>query len=97
MREFSIFRLEVNYFLYLVQSVLGDEQKALAEEALDMLITYFFFLENKEFCEDYIERIETYISQLSCFENDNDYKVNVFKNNVQNISRFLGEIQKEIC
>lgn len=93
MEKLNILRLEINYFLSIITLALGYEDKYLAEEALDMLTTFYLFNHNEEFCIDYICRLELYINEISKLE-DLEYKL--LKRNIPTVINFINEIKYEL-
>lgn len=93
MEKLNILRLEVNYFLSRVELILGCDEKSLFEEAFDMLVTFYLFNHNEEFCEDYIERLESYIEQISQLD---DLESKLFKRNIPTILILLDAIKCEL-
>ncbi|MBH1941098.1 hypothetical protein I5677_09365 [Mobilitalea sibirica] len=65
MKELDILRLEINYFLCIIESTLSVEDKNLAKDALNSLITSFIFTNQHDFYEYHLQVIEDYISSIS--------------------------------
>ncbi|WP_427338164.1 hypothetical protein [Caloranaerobacter sp. DY30410] len=61
MIQLEVLRLEINYFLYIIKNKFGFKDKHLVKEAFNILINYFVFGYNQEFCLDYINMINHYI------------------------------------
>ncbi len=93
MKEFNILRLEINYFLCIVESTLSVADKNLAKDALNSLITSFLFTNQYDFYEYHLQVIEDYILSISNLPEE-EYKY--IRSNIPNIINLLDLIKQEI-
>lgn len=93
MKELDILRLEINYFLCIVDSTLSVSDSNLAKEALNSLVTSFLFANQHNFCEYHIQIIEDYISSIS---NLSEEEYRYIKRNIPHVINLLNLIKQEI-
>ncbi|AOY75368.1 MULTISPECIES: hypothetical protein [Clostridium] len=93
MKEFDILRLEINYFLCIVDSTLSVTDSNLAKDALSSLIISFLFGNLHNFYEYHIQVIEEYISFIS---NLPEEEYCYIKTNVPHVINLLNLIKQEI-
>lgn len=91
--QLDILRLEINYFLYIIKNKFGYKDEYLVKEAFNMIINYFCFGYNKEFCLDYIDKINYYINTIEKLDN---IECNNLKLNIANIIKLLNTIKLEL-
>lgn len=91
--NFEAIRLEVNYFLSIIETSQGSEYKIYAEEALNYIFYCFFF--NKQDLELYnaVDRLDLYIVSV-CDECKEIYPI--FRNNIPTILEMMKIIKHEM-
>lgn len=93
MKDFNILRLEINYFICVVESTLSVTDSNLVKYALNSLVTSFLFGNQHNFYQYYLQIIENYISSISNLPEE-EYRH--IRNNIPNIINLLDLIKQEI-
>lgn len=91
--ELQIIRLEINYFLYLLELYLGSKEKILATQSIYTLLNSFFICKYEDYCKDYIDMLDYYISLVSSIDNP---ECLLLIENIPLLIGFLSTVKKEL-
>jgi len=91
--DFESIRLEVNYFLAIIETSQGSEFKEYAEEALTIIFNCFFFNKQGLDLYDALYRLDLYIVSV---HDESKEIYPIFRNNIPTILKMMKIIRQEM-